>query len=331
MAHAVVLKGLVGLLLVVVAHKTHIGVSALHLIHEDLRAEPQKLQVLGQDDRAVHIGEPRDEVGVCGDLFLLGCIRQRSGRRAVFEQKAAAQPVFEVNKLTARLGGRSDQYSGAVPVIAHLPENPVEEPQAVVFRNVCAVFQILGDEGGGEDVGPEKDTAPGVVVDHGGLSEAGPELAGPVDENVGHLGHAIARGELSGDDLLPGGISGDHADRLKRPLLDVQDQVAHDRTEGGGELIEISGGKPHGLLEAQDVRVDIGIEQFGVRIYEAYPEGGETAFFAHAADIEKRLAHFLEHIFGRKLLAFFRDRDDIVVTVIHSIYKRRYLIHENTS
>ena len=66
-------------------------------------------------------------------------------------------------------------------------------------------------------------------------------------------------------------------------------------------------------------------------IYEAYPEGGKTAFFAHAADIEKRLAHFLEHIFGRKLLAFFRDRDDIVVTVIHSIYKRRYLIHENTS
>ena len=77
-----------------------------------------------------------------------------------------------------------------------------------------------------------------------------------------------------------------------------------------------------GILEPEDVRVDVSIEQFGVRPDKAHSEGREASLLAHAADVEKNLAHFLQHILGRKFLAFFHFRDDLIITVVNGIDER---------
>ena len=142
-AHSVVLELLAFVFRVVKFHKPHRRVLAAHFIHQRLRSEPQQLKILCQHYRSVHRRQLRDQIRVSHDLFLPGVPRQFFQPLAVAEQISGRQPVLDVHKFLARLLIRHDQNSAPVTVIAHHPQDPVEQPQTFFTTHMRALFELL--------------------------------------------------------------------------------------------------------------------------------------------------------------------------------------------
>ena len=153
------------------------------------------------------------------------------------------------------------------------------------------------------------------------IAKTEPQFTGAADKNIGDAGHAVSGCQFAGDDLLPRCVRGDDTDRFKGALIDVQHEIAHVFVQRGHKLVEFAGRKEDRFLEKKDVGIDVGVQKLRVRAYEAHPERGKTAFFAHAADVEKDLADLLQNISGGKLLVVLHIADSLVIEVVYGIYK----------
>ena len=157
-------------------------------------------------------------------------------------------------------------------VIGHMPQNSVQKLEALILRHVCAVSELLGDNGRREGIRPEEDTMPRVVIDDRSFAEAGFELAGAAHQNVGDARHTVAGRELAGHYFLPSGVRGNDADDFIGCRCDVQHEIAHVGVQRGRELVKVPGAEGDRLVEFKYVRVDVSIQQFGIRIDEAHSE-----------------------------------------------------------